>query len=189
MRVCMSLQLSACSSLDSVAEGDSSNSGHGHHGHHGHHHHSHHPPPGGLHFARDLQHLSKMFINASMLPRPKSESNFRVRFQLNRISETDAYFTSPQLLIHPSIRAATGRSAVEKDESVPETVVGRPLVLPQVRESALLAHLAHEGGGNHRRHHLSPPGRPAMYLTSIHFSRFFSESSDRKGSSVCPLVC
>ena len=120
MRVCMSLQLSACSSLDSVAEGDSSNSGHGHHGHHGHHHHSHHPPPGGLHFARDLQHLSKMFINASMLPRPKSESNFRVRFQLNRISETDAYFTSPQLLIHPSIRAATGRSAVEKDESVPD---------------------------------------------------------------------
>ena len=32
-------------------------------------------------------------------------------------------------------------------------------------------------------------GEGPMYLTSIHFSRFFSESSDRKGSSVCPLVC
>ena len=74
----MPLQLSACSSLDSVAEGDSSgNSGHGHHG-------MAHPPPGGLHFARDLQQLSKMFINASMLPRPKSESNFRVRIEVEK---------------------------------------------------------------------------------------------------------
>ena len=79
MHLDVSLQLSACSSLDSVAEGDSSgNSGHGHHGGMAHAH----PPPGGLHFARDLQHLSKMFINASMLPRPKSESNFRVRTEL-----------------------------------------------------------------------------------------------------------
>ena len=75
----VSLQLSGCSSLDSVAEGDSSNSGHGHHHHH---HGHHHPPPGGLHFAKDLQQLSKMFINASMLPRPKSESNFRVKLPL-----------------------------------------------------------------------------------------------------------
>lgn len=77
----VSLQLSGCSSLDSVAEGDSSNSGHGHHHHH-HGHGRHHPPPGGLHFAKDLQQLSKMFINASMLPRPKSESNFRVKLPL-----------------------------------------------------------------------------------------------------------
>ncbi len=55
---------------------------HGHH-HHGHHHH-HHYNAGSVesldvsYFPKDIQHISRMFIEASKFPRPRSDSNFQL---------------------------------------------------------------------------------------------------------------